>query len=115
MTSVAPDAALTSPTNNWGVYYTYAVQCVLDGKQSTQTGAKDSLRMQSESLRSMRLLQQKEQNAKVEEVEAALKDGSLHVFDTSTFTVNGSSLEDLIAEGGDYAKYADYVFRRLLS
>ena len=24
-------------------------------------------------------------------------------------TVNGSSLEDLIAEGGDYAKYADYV------
>ena len=32
MTSVAPDAALTSPTNNWGVYYTYAVQCVLDGK-----------------------------------------------------------------------------------
>ena len=28
---------------------------------------------------------------------------------TSTFTVNGSSLEDLIAEGGDYAKYADYV------
>ena len=34
---------------------------------------------------------------------------ALHVFDTSKFTVNGSSLEDLIAEGGDYAKYADYV------
>ena len=46
---------------------------------------------------------------KVKEVEDALIDGSLHVFDTSTFTVNGSSLEDLIAEGGDYAKYADYV------
>ena len=42
-------------------------------------------------------------------MEAAIKDGSLKVFDTTTFTVNGSSIEDLIAEGGDYAKYADYV------
>ena len=32
---------------------------------------------------------------KVTEVEAALKDGSLHVFDTTTFTVNGSSLEEI--------------------
>jgi basic membrane protein A len=29
---------------------------------------------------------------KVAEVEAALKDGSLHVFDTSTFTVGGKEL-----------------------
>jgi basic membrane protein A len=46
---------------------------------------------------------------KVAEVEAALTDGTLHVFDTSTFTVNGSSIEDLIAEGGDYAGYETYV------
>ena len=46
---------------------------------------------------------------KVEETEAALKDGSLHVFDTSTFTVDGASLEDKIAEGGDYADYEKYV------
>lgn len=64
--------------------------------------------MQSESLRSMRLLQQKEQTQS-RRSRSSIKDGSLHVFDTSTFTVNGSSLEDLIAEGGDYAKYADYV------
>lgn len=71
-------------------------------KQSTQTGAKGFSEDAVRTLRSMRLWQQKD-DAKVEEVEAALKDGSLHVFDTSTFTVNGSSLEDLIAEGGDYA------------
>ncbi|MBQ1457795.1 MAG: BMP family ABC transporter substrate-binding protein, partial [Butyrivibrio sp.] len=46
---------------------------------------------------------------KVAEVEKALADGTLHVFDTSKFTVGGKSLEDAIAEGGDYAKYADYV------
>ena len=27
----------------------------------------------------------------------------------TTFTVNGSSLEDLIAQGGDYEKYGAYV------
>lgn len=109
MTSVAPDAALTSPTNNWGVYYTYAVQCVLDGKAIDTDWCKgfseDAVRITPVN----EAVAAEETDAKVEEVEAALKDGSLHVFDTSTFTVNGSSLEDLIAEGGDYAKYADYV------
>ena len=109
MTSVAPDAALTSPTNNWGVYYTYAVQCVLDGKAIDTDWCKgfseDAVRITPVN----EAVAAEGTDAKVEEVEAALKDGSLHVFDTSTFTVNGSSLEDLIAEGGDYAKYADYV------
>ena len=31
MTSVAPNTALTSASMDWGVYYTYAVQCMLDG------------------------------------------------------------------------------------
>lgn len=109
MTSVAPDAALTSPTNNWGVYYTYAVQCVLDGKAIDTDWCKgfseDAVRITPVN----EAVAAEGTDAKVEEVESALKDGSLHVFDTSTFTVNGSSLEDLIAEGGDYAKYADYV------
>lgn len=109
MTSVAPDAALTSPTNNWGAYYTYAVQCVLDGKAIDTDWCKgfseDAVRITPVN----EAVAAEGTDAKVEEVEAALKDGSLHVFDTSTFTVNGSSLEDLIAEGGDYAKYADYV------
>ncbi len=109
MTSVAPDVALTSPTNNWGVYYTHAVQCVLDGTPIEtdwcQGFAEDAVRITPVNEKAAA----EGTDAKVEEVEAAIKDGSLHVFDTATFTVNGSSLEDLIAEGGDYAKYADYV------
>ena len=46
---------------------------------------------------------------KVKEVESGIKDGSIHVFDTSKFTVNGSSLEDLIKSNDDYKKYADLV------
>ena len=109
MTTVAPDAALTSPTNNWGVYYTHAVQCVLDGTaietdwcQGFAEGAVDITPINE-------AVAAEGTDAKVTEVENTIKDGSLHVFDTSAFTVNGSSLEDLIAEGGDYVKYADYV------
>ena len=38
-----------------------------------------------------------------------LADGSIKVFDTSTFTVGGETLENLIANNADYAKYAAYV------
>ena len=109
MTSVAPNTALTSASMDWGVYYTYAVQCMLDGTAIDTDWCKgfseDAVRITPVN----EAVAAEGTDAKVEEVEAALKDGSLHVFDTSTFTVNGSSLEDLIAEGGDYAKYADYV------
>jgi basic membrane protein A len=36
--------------------------------------------------------------AKLEEVEAGLKDGSIHVFDTSTFTVEGAALDSYKAD-----------------
>ena len=93
MTSVAPDAALTSPTNNWGVYYTYAVQCVLDGKAIDTDWCKgfseDAVRITPVN----EAVAAEGTDAKVEEVEAALKDGSLHVFDTSAFTVDGKELD----------------------
>ena len=38
-----------------------------------------------------------------------IKNGSIKVFDTKNFTVGGKSIETLIAEGGDFAKYAQYV------
>ena len=33
MLSVAPTAALTSATNDWGVFYTYAFNCALNGEE----------------------------------------------------------------------------------
>ena len=102
MTSVAPDAALTSPTNNWGVYYTYAVQCVLDGKAIDTDWCKgfseDAVRITPVN----EAVAAEGTDAKVEEVEAALKDGSLHVFDTSTFTVDGKELDTYEKDGTEY-------------
>lgn len=109
MTTVAPDSALTSASINWGPYYTYAVRCVLNGEEIDTDwcqGYKEGANRITALNESVIAEGTKE---KVEEVEAALKTGSLPVFDTSTFTVDGSALEDLIAKGGDYEKYAPYV------
>lgn len=109
MTSVAPNSALTSASINWAPYYTYAVECVMNGEaivtdwcQGYVEGA-DKITPLNETVIAEGTAE------KVAEVEGALKEGKLHVFDTSTFTVNGSSLEELIAQGGDYEKYSAYV------
>ena len=44
--------------------------------------------------------------AKLEEVEAGLKDGSIHVFDTSTFTVEGAALDSYEADVESDPDYA---------
>ena len=109
MISVAPNAALTSATINWGPYYTYAVKSIIDGTsidtdwcQGYKDGAVAISKLNDAVVAAGTA-------DKVAEVEAALKDGSLHVFDTKTFTVGGKAIEDLIKEGGDFAKYTDYV------
>ena len=109
MISVAPNTALTSASIDWSVYYTYAVKCAMDGEEIET----DWCRGFAEGADKLTELNDKvvaEGTAeKIKEVEDQIIDGSLHVFDTSTFTVGGKSLEDAIAEGGEYADYADYV------
>lgn len=109
MISVAPNSALTSASIDWAPYYTYAVECVMNGD------AIDTDWCQGYADGAVRITDLNDATIadgtadKVAEVEAALKDGSLHVFDSANMTVDGSSLEDLIAQGGDYEKYAAYV------
>ena len=109
MISAAPDSALTSATVDWSKYYTYAVQCKIDGTPIDVDWAKGY----SEGVNLITELNEKTVAAgtkeKVDEVEAQLTAGTLNVFDTSTFTVGGKTMEELIAEGGDYEKYGAYV------
>lgn len=109
MISVAPNSALTSASIDWAPYYTYAVECVMNG-DAIETDWCQGYAEGAVRITDLNDAAIAEGTAdKVAEVEAALKDGSLHVFDTANMTVNGSSLEDLIAQGGDYEKYAAYV------
>ncbi|MDF2869426.1 MAG: nucleoside-binding protein [Anaerocolumna sp.] len=109
MTTVAPNTALTSATINWGPYYTYAVKSIIDGTpiatdwcQGFADGAVGTSPLNEKAIAAGTA-------DKVAEVEAALKDGSLKVFDTSTFTVQNSKIEDLIANNADFAKFSAYV------
>ncbi|MBR2667444.1 MAG: BMP family ABC transporter substrate-binding protein [Oscillospiraceae bacterium] len=92
MLSVAPQAALTSAQNDWSVYYTYAFNCLLNGEEI----ATDWARGYAEGANMISPLGEScaEGTAeKVAEVEAGIIDGSLHVFDCSTWTVGGEHLD----------------------
>ena len=88
MLETAPKAALTSATNNWEVYYEYAFQQMLDGKD-VDTDWASGYNANAVGITKLGESVAEGTAEKVAEVEAALRDGSLHVFDTTTFTVGG--------------------------
>ncbi len=96
MLSVAPTAALTSSQNDWSVYYTYAFESIVAGEEISTDWAEgynegavmisklgDSVAAGTED--------------KVKEVVAALKDGSLNIFDTANYTVGGETVTTYLA------------------
>ena len=92
MLDVAPDAALTSASNNWGVYYTYAFKCLQDGKAIDTDWAEgydaDAVKLTPLGANCAAGTQEK-----VDKVIAGIKDGSIKVFDTSAFTVSAANIE----------------------
>ena len=96
MLSVAPTAALTSAQNDWSVYYTYAFDSILNGDEI----ATDWAEGYNEGAVMISALGEScapGTAEKVAEVEAALKDGTLNVFDTSKFTVDGQTVTTYLA------------------
>ncbi len=91
MLEAAPTAALTSATNTWEVYYEYALKTVMNGETLAQNWAegyeKDAVAITKLGTSAAAGTQEK-----VDEVIAAIKAGTLHVFDLSTFTVNGETI-----------------------
>ena len=91
MLETAPTAALTSATNNWAVYYKHAIATVMGGgdlEQDWSAGYNDD---------AVGITELGESCAEgtadyVADIEGKLKDGSLQVFDTSTFTVGGEEV-----------------------
>ncbi len=103
MIPTAPDTALTSASINWAPYYTYAVEQIINGEQidtDWSKGYADDATVITE-LNDKTIAEGTAE--KVEEVETAIETGSLHVFDTSTFTVGGKTLEELVEAGDETA------------
>jgi len=96
MLSVAPTAALTSATNNWVKYYEYALTQVING-EDIMTDWSAGYADDAVAITDLGVSCAEGTAEKVAEVEAAIKDGSLQVFDTSTFTVGGEEVTTALA------------------
>ena len=109
MTSVAPNAALTSAALNWGAFYAMSAKAVMNGESFDVDWSKGY----SDNAVYITPINTKvatsDAVAKTNAAIEGIKNGSIKVFDTKSFTVGGKSIETLIAEGGDFAKYAQYV------
>ena len=99
MLSAAPDAALTSAQNNWVEAYKAIIEAAMKGEPVARNTAfgYDNAGVQISELGPNCAEGTAE---KVAEVEAALKNGDLHVFDASKFTVGGENLDSYTTSYG---------------
>ena len=104
MLSVAPTAALTSAQNNWAVYYTYAFKAAMAG-EDIMTDWSEGFATGANQISALGKSCAAGTAEKVAEVEAAIKDGTLNIFDTKNFTVGGAPVTSYLAidTNGDFA------------
>ena len=96
--AACPNTFIVSSRINWAPYYEYVVNCVKNGEAiaADWTG--------TIATGSVVLTDINEQAAaagtadKVAEVKAGIESGKIHVFDTTTFTVEGKALDSYLAD-----------------
>ena len=101
----APTTYIISSRINWSPYYEYVINAVQNGEEipadwtgTLQTGSVEILELNED-------VAAEGTAAKLEEVKAGLEDGSIQVFDTSTFTVEGAPLDTYLADVDDLGDY----------
>lgn len=100
-----PNTYIISSRINWVPYYKYAIQAVMDGStiDTDWTGTLSTGSVELTDLNSSVAADGTQD--KLDEVKSKLEDGSLHVFDTSTFTVKGAKLDSYEADVDTDADY----------
>ena len=103
--AACPDTFIVASRINWAPYMQYAMECVMKGEEIavdwTGTIASNSVVLTdiNEKVAAAGTVE------KLEEVKAALVDGSLKVFDTATFTVGGKPLDSYLADVDDMGDF----------
>lgn len=110
MTDVAPEASIISSRIDWTNYFVYVIETIVNGGTVDQDYKQHGYKDGDVALTTLNESVAAEGTAdKLAEVEAALADGSLQVFDTSKFTVGGKTpTEGLVDMDGDFQGEADY-------
>ena len=100
-----PDTYIVASYINWAPYMIYSMQATMNGEEiaadwvGTLENGGVALKELNESVAAEGTA------AKLEEVKAALLDGSLKVFDTATFTVKGETLTSYTADVDDMGDF----------
>ena len=97
MTPVAPGASLVSTRIDWYAYFDRAIRAILNGDELEQDWSHGLDAYAVELTPLNRDLIADGTDETLDEVKAALADGSLQAFDTSTFTVNGETITHAFA------------------
>ena len=107
MISIAPEASLIGTRIDWSLYFEYAIEAVANGEEFDQ----DWCHGMDMGAVVMTALNEDIAAAgtaeKLAEVEEAIRNGELQVFDTSTFTVGGQELTTCMALDTDGDFVAD--------
>lgn len=95
--SACPNTFIVSSRINWAPYYEYAIKAVMNGDKidADWTG---TLATNSVLLTDLGDAAAEGTQKAIDEAKAKLEDGSLQVFDTSTFTVDGKKLDSYKAD-----------------
>ena len=100
MSDVAPEASIIGTRIDWTNYFVHAIKCVVEGKELEQdwcNGMADGEVVMTDLNTKIAAAGTAE---KLESVIASIKDGSLKVFDTTTFTVNGETVSSYTGAWG---------------
>ncbi len=96
--SVGPNTYIISSRINWTPYFEHMINCVIEGKDigadytgSIATGSVELIDLNGD-------VAAEGTQAAIDEAKAAFEAGTLHVFDTATFTVEGKALDSYQAD-----------------
>ena len=97
MTGVAPEASIIGTRIDWTNYFVYAIESVVNGVEMAQDWCNNMAEGGVVMTKLNEAIAAPGTAEKLAEVEKGLKDGSIQVFDTSTFTVEGKEVTHAFA------------------
>lgn len=102
--SACPKTYIISSRINWVPYFEYMIDCVKNDK-AIDVDWTGTIATNSVVLTEVGAAAAEGTQAKIDEVKAQLQAGTLHVFDTSKFTVGGQTLTSYMADVNTDANY----------
>ena len=99
-----PNTFLVSSRINWAPYYKYLIECRKNGTKPLKDYV-GTIATGSVELTALGTACAAGTQAKIDEVKAGLANGTIKVFDTSTFTVSGAPLTTYLADVDDFGDF----------